>query len=59
VALFLPLSAWILASRRDQWEQLLAATLVTTALALPTLFLASLWEVFVGPHVLQAVFGYL
>ncbi len=35
VALFLPLAAWIIASRRGEWEQLLAATLVTVAIALP------------------------
>ncbi len=33
VALFLPLAAWIIASRRGEWEQLLAATLVTVAVA--------------------------
>ena len=58
VALFLPLAAWILASRDGRWEQLLAATFVTTALALPTLVLASLWEVYAAPHLLQAMFGY-
>ena len=26
IALFLPLAAWIIASRRGEWEQLLAAT---------------------------------
>ena len=29
IALFLPLAAWIIASRRDDWDQLLAATFVT------------------------------
>jgi len=29
IALFLPLAAWIIASRRGEWEQLLAATVVT------------------------------
>jgi hypothetical protein len=57
-ALFLPLAAWMVASRRAQWEQLLAATIVTTALAAPALVLASLWEVYVAPHVLQALLGY-
>ena len=31
IALFLPLAAWIIASRRGEWDQLLAATLVTVA----------------------------
>jgi hypothetical protein len=57
-ALFLPLAAWMVASRRGQWEQLLAATFVTTALAVPVLVLASLWEVYGAPHLLQALLSY-
>ena len=34
-ALFLPLAAWLLASRRRAWNELLAATFVTTAIAVP------------------------
>jgi uncharacterized membrane protein SpoIIM required for sporulation len=56
-ALFLPLAAWIIASRRGEWDKLLAATLVTVILALPTLLLAALWEVYVAPHVLSALVG--
>ena len=29
VALFLPLAAWIIASRQERWHELLAATFVT------------------------------
>jgi hypothetical protein len=54
-ALFLPLAAWIIASRAGRWDELLAATFVTTALALPTLLIACLIEVFVSPQVIQAV----
>ena len=36
-ALFLPLAAWTLASRRGAWEELLAATIVTVAVAVPVL----------------------
>jgi hypothetical protein len=50
IALFLPLAAWILASRRGEWEQLLAATVVTVAIAVPVLVLAALIEVYVSPH---------
>jgi hypothetical protein len=50
IALFLPLAAWILASRRGEWEQLLAATFVTVALAIPVLVLAAFVEVYVSPH---------
>lgn len=57
VALFLPLAAWIVASRRGEWEQLLAATLVTVAIALPVLAVAALIEVFVSPHLFVALTG--
>lgn len=55
VALFLPLAAWIIASRRGEWEQLLAATVVTVALALPVLALAAIVEVYVSPHLFTAL----
>jgi hypothetical protein len=50
VALFLPLAAWIIASRRGEWEQLLAATFVTVAVAVPVLVAAAFIEVYVSPH---------
>lgn len=50
MALFLPLAAWIIASRRGQWEQLLAATLVTVAVALPVLVVAAEIEVYISPR---------
>ncbi len=55
IALFLPLAAWIIASRRGEWDQLLAATLVTVAIALPVLVLAAFVEVYVSPHVFTAL----
>ncbi|HWF55134.1 MAG TPA: hypothetical protein VG223_10925 [Solirubrobacteraceae bacterium] len=58
VALFLPLAAWIIASRRGDWDQLLAATLVTVAIAIPVLVITAIWEVFVAPHVLHALIAY-
>ncbi len=57
IALFLPLAAWIIASRRGDWEQLLAATLVTVAIALPMLVVAALIEVYVSPHLFTALTG--
>ena len=57
VALFLPLAAWILASRRGEWERLLAATFVTVALAVPILIASAIWEVYFAPHVLAALAG--
>jgi hypothetical protein len=57
IALFLPLAAWIIASRRGEWDQLLAATVVTVAIALPVLVLAALIEVYVSPHLFTALTG--
>ena len=54
-ALFLPLAAWIIASRRGDWDQLLAATVVTVAIALPMLVVAAMIEVYISPHVLHGL----
>jgi hypothetical protein len=54
-ALFLPLAAWLLASRRGEWNQLLAATLVTVLIAIPALVLAAAIEVYVWPHILESL----
>jgi hypothetical protein len=54
-ALFLPLAAWVVASRRGEWHQLLAATVVTVAVATPVLFTACIVEVYVTPHVILAL----
>jgi hypothetical protein len=54
-ALFLPLAAWLIASRRGEWNQLLAATFITVALAIPTLIVAATIEVYLWPHVLAAL----
>jgi hypothetical protein len=51
-ALFLPLAAWTLASRRGAWEELLAATFVTVAVAVPVLVLAAAVETWVTPDLL-------
>jgi hypothetical protein len=54
-ALFLPLAAWLIASRRGEWNQLLAATFITVALAIPVLILTATIEVYVWPHILEAL----
>ena len=54
-ALFMPLAAWTMASRRGRWEDLLAATFVTVALAVPILLVAGAVEVWVTPQVLLAL----
>ncbi|HEX6780564.1 MAG TPA: stage II sporulation protein M [Solirubrobacterales bacterium] len=52
-ALFLPLAAWLIASRRGEWNQLLAATLITVTLAIPVLIAAAAIEVYVWPQILR------
>jgi hypothetical protein len=52
-AVFLPLAAWTMASRRGEWGNLLAATFATVALALPMLFVAAAWETLVWPDLLM------
>ena len=52
-ALFLPLAAWLLASRRDAWDELFAATFVTTAIAIPVIIASAAVEVWVSPEVLS------
>jgi hypothetical protein len=54
-ALFLPLAAWILASRKGEWNQLLAATFVTVAIAVPMLLVAALIEVCLWPQILISI----
>ncbi len=57
VALFLPLAAWLIASRRDRWDELLAATVVTVSVAVPVLLASGAVEVWVSPRLLQALSG--
>lgn len=54
-ALFLPLGAWLLASRRGRWDELLAATVVTVALAGPVLLASAAVELWVSPDLLRAL----
>jgi hypothetical protein len=53
-ALFLPLAAWMLASRRDGWNELLAATFVTVAVAVPVLLASAAVEVWLTPRLIAA-----
>jgi hypothetical protein len=53
--LFLPLAAWLIASRRGDWHELMAATLVTVAIAAPILVASALVEIYVSPHLLAAI----
>jgi hypothetical protein len=58
MALFLPLAAWVAASRRRAWDELLAAAVVTTAIAIPILILAATWESYGAPHLIAAITGH-
>jgi hypothetical protein len=54
-ALFLPLAAWLIASRRGEWNQLLAATFITVLLAVPVLVVAATIEVYLWPRLLDVL----
>lgn len=54
-ALFLPLAAWMVASRRGDWHQLLAATVITVVAAVPVLLLTATLEVEFWPHILEQI----
>jgi uncharacterized membrane protein SpoIIM required for sporulation len=56
-ALFLPLAAWVIASRRRRWEELLAATAVTVVLAVPVLIIAAFVELYLSPRLIVALAG--
>ena len=55
--LFLPLAAWTIASRRGAWNELLAATFVTVAIAVPIVVAAAGIEAWVSPRVLLWLAG--
>lgn len=55
IGLFLPLAAWTSASRRGAWNELLAATFVTVAIAIPLVVAAAFVEVYVSPHLILAL----
>lgn len=54
-ALFLPLAAWSVASRKGRWEDLLAATIVTTLIAIPIILGAAAVETWVTPRILAGL----
>ena len=54
-ALFLPLAAWIIASRAGDWQDLLAATFVTVSISVPILLAAAAMEIWGAPHLLHAI----
>jgi hypothetical protein len=56
-ALFLPLAAWLVASRKNDWDQLMAATFVTVTIAIPILIVTSIMEVTLFPDLLRQATG--
>jgi hypothetical protein len=57
VALFLPLAAWMVASRAGNWHELLAATFVTVGIAVPVLIVSAVVEVYLTPQLLVQLSG--
>lgn len=57
IGLFLPLAAWLIASRNGRWHELLAATFVTTAIAVPLVLGAAIIEVYVSPGLIRGYAG--
>jgi hypothetical protein len=56
-ALFLPLAAWVIASRRGRWDELLAATFVTVAIAVPVLLASAFVELYLSPRLIISLAG--
>jgi len=54
-AVFLPLAAWLVASRNDEWEDLLAATFVTVVIAVPMLLIAAAIELELWPRLIESI----
>ena len=57
VVLFLPLAAWLIASRKDRWDELLAATAVCVLVAVPVLLAAAAVELWVSPQLVTYLAG--
>ncbi|MFY9470322.1 MAG: stage II sporulation protein M, partial [Solirubrobacterales bacterium] len=51
-AVFLPLAAFLVASRASDWHKLLAATVVTVSIAIPVLVVSALIEAYAWPEFL-------
>lgn len=54
-AVFLPLAAFLIASRQGHWHELLAATAVTVSVAIPMLIVAAFVEAYMWPMILRDV----
>jgi hypothetical protein len=56
-AIFLPLGAWLVLARRRAYAELLAASVLSTAVALPILVIAAITEQWITPLLIQHVTG--
>jgi hypothetical protein len=54
-AVFLPLSAFLIAARAGNWNHLLAATAVTTSIAAPVIVAAAVVETYLTPRLVEAL----
>jgi hypothetical protein len=57
VVLFLPLAAWLIASHKDRWDELLAATAVCVTIAVPVLLVTAAIELWVSPDLIAHLAG--
>jgi hypothetical protein len=57
VVLFLPLAAWLIASHKDRWDELLAATAVCVLIAVPVLLMTAAIELWVSPDLIARLAG--
>ena len=57
VVLFMPLAAWLIASHKNRWDELLAATAVCVVVAVPVLLAAAAIELWVSPHLVTHLAG--
>jgi len=57
VALFLPLAAWLIASRQKRWDELLGDTVVCVGLAVPVLLISAAVELWISPEMMKAIAG--
>jgi len=57
VVLFMPLAAWLIASHKNRWDELLAATAVCVAVAVPVLLAAAAIELWVSPRLVTHLAG--
>lgn len=57
-AVFLPLAAWMVTGvRQRRWNDLLAATVLSSVVAVPVVVVCAVLEAYVSPHLVRALVG--